>query len=170
MLLRTTEKSGASFIRTDQLDGETDWKLRRAVDYTQKLSRDENMLDLRASVYGKTEVILLLRKLRFLSYFLAADKPKKDIYQFIGNFTSTSSDGAVVRSSKVGPIQRFVADSSFFFKKRSKANCGTSELRKHDMAKHRGCLWCCVWPCHLHRKGNQKCDEYKHTRDQSWHS
>lgn len=25
---QTTEKSGASFIRTDQLDGETDWKLR----------------------------------------------------------------------------------------------------------------------------------------------
>lgn len=29
LLLRTTEKSGGSFIRTDQLDGETDWKLRR---------------------------------------------------------------------------------------------------------------------------------------------
>lgn len=28
VLLRTTERSGASFIRTDQLDGETDWKLR----------------------------------------------------------------------------------------------------------------------------------------------
>ena len=28
VLLRTTEKTGASFIRTDQLDGETDWKLR----------------------------------------------------------------------------------------------------------------------------------------------
>lgn len=25
ILLRTTEKSGACFIRTDQLDGETDW-------------------------------------------------------------------------------------------------------------------------------------------------
>lgn len=30
VLLRTTEESGASFIRTDQLDGETDWKLRCA--------------------------------------------------------------------------------------------------------------------------------------------
>jgi magnesium-transporting ATPase (P-type) len=30
IFLRTTEKSGASFIRTDQLDGETDWKLRYA--------------------------------------------------------------------------------------------------------------------------------------------
>ena len=28
VLLRTTNETGASFIRTDQLDGETDWKLR----------------------------------------------------------------------------------------------------------------------------------------------
>lgn len=37
VLLRTTEKSGACFIRTDQLDGETDWKLRIAVPFTQNL-------------------------------------------------------------------------------------------------------------------------------------
>ena len=37
VLLRTTEKSGACFIRTDQLDGETDWKLRVAVQDTQRL-------------------------------------------------------------------------------------------------------------------------------------
>ena len=34
LLLYTTEKSGSVFIRTDQLDGETDWKLRKAVSYT----------------------------------------------------------------------------------------------------------------------------------------
>ncbi len=34
LLLYTTEKSGAVFIRTDQLDGETDWKLRKAVGIT----------------------------------------------------------------------------------------------------------------------------------------
>jgi phospholipid-translocating ATPase len=31
ILLYATDKSGAIFIRTDQLDGETDWKLRRPV-------------------------------------------------------------------------------------------------------------------------------------------
>lgn len=41
MFLRTTEKSGASFIRTDQLDGETDWKLRIAVPVTQNLVLDQ---------------------------------------------------------------------------------------------------------------------------------
>lgn len=45
VLLRTTEKTGASFIRTDQLDGETDWKLRIAVPVTQNLLCDEVLFD-----------------------------------------------------------------------------------------------------------------------------
>ena len=36
LLLYTTEKSGTVFLRTDQLDGETDWKHRRAVHFSQK--------------------------------------------------------------------------------------------------------------------------------------
>jgi phospholipid-translocating ATPase len=40
VLLRTTEKTGACFIRTDQLDGETDWKLRIAMPYTQNLAEE----------------------------------------------------------------------------------------------------------------------------------
>ena len=36
VLLKTTEPSGACFIRTDQLDGETDWKLRLAIPATQR--------------------------------------------------------------------------------------------------------------------------------------
>lgn len=35
VLLYTTEKNGTIFVRTDQLDGETDWKLRKAVNITQ---------------------------------------------------------------------------------------------------------------------------------------
>lgn len=37
VFIRTTEKQGACFIRTDQLDGETDWKLRLAIQNTQRL-------------------------------------------------------------------------------------------------------------------------------------
>ncbi|BFU18901.1 phospholipid-transporting P-type ATPase, putative [Entamoeba histolytica HM-1:IMSS-B] len=37
LILRSTEESGSIFIRTDQLDGETDWKLRRAIGETQKM-------------------------------------------------------------------------------------------------------------------------------------
>eukprot|EP01130_Rhizamoeba_saxonica_P001854 TRINITY_DN11681_c0_g1_i1.p1 TRINITY_DN11681_c0_g1~~TRINITY_DN11681_c0_g1_i1.p1 ORF type:complete len:1068 (-),score=186.53 TRINITY_DN11681_c0_g1_i1:43-3246(-) len=67
VVLRTTEKSGASFIRTDQLDGETDWKLRRAVASTQELPSDESLLSNQIDVF--------------------ADRPKMDIYSFVGTCT-----------------------------------------------------------------------------------
>lgn len=37
VLLVTSEEEGTCFVRTDQLDGETDWKLKAAVSDTQKL-------------------------------------------------------------------------------------------------------------------------------------
>ncbi|VDN51132.1 unnamed protein product [Dracunculus medinensis] len=72
ILLRTTEKSGASFIRTDQLDGETDWKLRTAVPITQNLQHDQDILDLNIEVY--------------------AEKPQKDIHDFVGTFKVSNED------------------------------------------------------------------------------
>ena len=45
VLLRTTETTGACFIRTDQLDGETDWKLRLAVASSQRKESDEMLLE-----------------------------------------------------------------------------------------------------------------------------
>ncbi|CAL1698399.1 unnamed protein product [Somion occarium] len=67
VLLRTSDASGTCFIRTDQLDGETDWKLRVAVPGCQKFSRDSDLLTLDAEIY--------------------ADAPIKDIHTFIGTFT-----------------------------------------------------------------------------------
>jgi len=67
VLLRTSEKTGSCFIRTDQLDGETDWKLRLAVPITQKLPSDESLAYMNAQVY--------------------AEKPQKDIHKFVGTFT-----------------------------------------------------------------------------------
>jgi phospholipid-translocating ATPase len=40
ILLRTTEDDGSCFLRTDQLDGETDWKKRDSIRETQGLSDD----------------------------------------------------------------------------------------------------------------------------------
>ena len=53
VLLRTSDSSGTCFIRTDQLDGETDWKLRVAVPACQKLSSDRELLAVDAEIYGK---------------------------------------------------------------------------------------------------------------------
>lgn len=72
VLLRTTEKSGACFVRTDQLDGETDWKLRLAVPATQKLESNSQLFDIKASIY--------------------VEKPQKDIHSFIGTFSRVSFD------------------------------------------------------------------------------
>lgn len=60
------EQGGSCFVRTDQLDGETDWKLRLAVGTTQKYT-DANLLDMCGELY--------------------ADPPIKDIHTFIGNIT-----------------------------------------------------------------------------------
>lgn len=67
VLLRTSESSGAVFVRTDQLDGETDWKLRLAVPTTQKLATDHQLFEINARIY--------------------AEKPQKDIHSFIGTFS-----------------------------------------------------------------------------------
>ncbi|KAL0567572.1 putative aminophospholipid-translocase, partial [Marasmius crinis-equi] len=69
ILLKTSDASGTCFIRTDQLDGETDWKLRIAVPETQKLE-EADLVRLDAEVY--------------------ADAPIKDIHSFIGTFTLNS--------------------------------------------------------------------------------
>ncbi|RKP21368.1 phospholipid-translocating P-type ATPase [Rozella allomycis CSF55] len=67
ILMRTTEKSGTCFIRTDQLDGETDWKLRIAVPTFQRLGDNRDIYSYDASVY--------------------AEKPHKNIYSFVGTIS-----------------------------------------------------------------------------------
>jgi hypothetical protein len=51
-LLRTSDSSGTCFIRTNQLDGKTDWKLCVAVPATQRLPFNYEPLDLDATIYG----------------------------------------------------------------------------------------------------------------------
>lgn len=40
ILLHTSDSSGTIFVRTDQLDGETDWKVREAVKHTQEIGNE----------------------------------------------------------------------------------------------------------------------------------
>lgn len=60
------EQTDTLFIRTDQLDGETDWKLRRAVAGTQALLTDYRLL--------------------FCGGQIEAEAPKREIYDFVGTF------------------------------------------------------------------------------------
>ena len=52
VLLTTSEEEGTCFIRTDQLDGETDWKLKVAVGETQKMG-EKGVGGAEGSLYGR---------------------------------------------------------------------------------------------------------------------
>lgn len=65
ILLRTSDRNGRCFIRTDQLDGETDWKLR--VPLLQDIESESDLQRQRVDIY--------------------AEKPQKDIHSFIGSLT-----------------------------------------------------------------------------------
>uniref|UniRef100_A0A667ZDC9 Phospholipid-transporting ATPase n=1 Tax=Myripristis murdjan TaxID=586833 RepID=A0A667ZDC9_9TELE len=81
IFLRTTEKNGACFIRTDQLDGETDWKLKVAVSCTQRLPALGDLFSISAYVY--------------------AQKPQLDIHSFEGNFTREDTDPQIHESLSI---------------------------------------------------------------------
>ncbi|KAM7124875.1 putative phospholipid-transporting ATPase IIB isoform 3-T3 [Molossus nigricans] len=81
VFLRTSEKAGSCFIRTDQLDGETDWKLKVAVSCTQRLPALGDLFSISAHVH--------------------AQKPQRDIHSFEGTFTREDSDPPVHESLSI---------------------------------------------------------------------
>uniref|UniRef100_A0A3Q4HK05 Phospholipid-transporting ATPase n=1 Tax=Neolamprologus brichardi TaxID=32507 RepID=A0A3Q4HK05_NEOBR len=72
---------GSCFIRTDQLDGETDWKLKVAVGCTQRLPAVGDLFSISAYVY--------------------AQKPQLDIHSFEGNFTREDTDPQIHESLSI---------------------------------------------------------------------
>jgi len=81
VFLRTSEKAGSCFIRTDQLDGETDWKLKVAVSCTQRLPALGDLFSISAYVY--------------------AQKPQLDIHSFEGTFTREDCDPPIHESLSI---------------------------------------------------------------------
>ncbi|GAA6107016.1 probable phospholipid-transporting ATPase IIA [Tachysurus ichikawai] len=81
IFLRTSERNGSCFLRTDQLDGETDWKLRLPVACTQRLPTAADLLQIRSFVY--------------------AEEPNIDIHNFIGTFTREDGDPPVNESLSI---------------------------------------------------------------------
>lgn len=72
MLLKTGDGTGEAFVRTDQLDGETDWKLRTALGITQDVSNEVDLLN--------------------QNLLLTAEPPMKDIHKFYGKLVQSSPD------------------------------------------------------------------------------
>ena len=71
ILLYTSDGSGSIFIKTDQLDGETDWKLRKAIPQTQK-GTDTSLIHMEG--------------------YIMAGPPTDQIYEFFGKFKSLNEE------------------------------------------------------------------------------
>lgn len=72
MLLRTGDGTGEAFIKTDQLDGETDWKLRTALGVTQDVTNDDALLT--------------------MDFSLISEPPMNDIHKFSGKLALSSTE------------------------------------------------------------------------------
>ncbi|KIJ07873.1 hypothetical protein PAXINDRAFT_177648 [Paxillus involutus ATCC 200175] len=97
VLLRTSDPSGTCFLRTDQLDGETDWKARVAVGVTQGLKGGErDVMMVEGEVY--------------------ADAPIKDIHSFVGTITihSTPSGSAHVHEDNTPSVEPLTAENALW--------------------------------------------------------
>lgn len=80
VVLHTSEKTGTTFIRTDQLDGETDWKLRYPLRTTRGLTYTQ------------------LSRLRLN---LNCEAPHKDIYSFAGTLDTATGQTESVTMENV---------------------------------------------------------------------
>ena len=108
LLLRTPEKGGAVFIRTDQLDGETgaphvqnqpvsssniarlDWKLKHAPSQTQNLSHDQQLTS-----RGRSDK----------SFAVQAEPPSLEIYKFSGLLTCGGGSGDAERDHDTSCVE-----------------------------------------------------------------
>ncbi|OON23972.1 phospholipid-translocating P-type ATPase, flippase, partial [Opisthorchis viverrini] len=83
VLLWTSDRNGSCFIRTDQLDGETDWKLRHAIPTTQtfvnSVGLPSALFDMQAQVF--------------------AEAPRQNIHLFEGTFARTD----IAAPGDIGP-------------------------------------------------------------------
>ncbi|CCE83184.1 Piso0_003756 [Millerozyma farinosa CBS 7064] len=73
ILLQTSDNTGEAFIKTDQLDGETDWKLRIASNVTQVIEDLDQLIN---------------------SFSLIVSKPTKSIHSFMGKLVYSPSQFA----------------------------------------------------------------------------
>ena len=75
ILLYTNNPAGTVFIRTDQLDGETDWKLRSSIPFLHKSLKNTQ----------------LFKNLVNFPAFITTSNPNENIYEFTGTFYHEST-------------------------------------------------------------------------------
>uniref|UniRef100_A0A5S6QEL8 Phospholipid-transporting ATPase n=1 Tax=Trichuris muris TaxID=70415 RepID=A0A5S6QEL8_TRIMR len=84
ILLHTSDKVGTCFVRTDQLDGETDWKLKISCPLTQQVENELALFDMQIEIF--------------------AEKPQKNIHVFFGTLRSADQHGGQEEALNVDNI------------------------------------------------------------------
>lgn len=74
VILHCNDKNNRAYVKTDQLDGETDLKLKKALEYTQNVINKNH----------SPTTALKLRELFRKNIEFVADKPNNNIYKFEG--------------------------------------------------------------------------------------
>ena len=142
VLLRTSDSSGTCFIRTDQLDGETDWKLRAAVPTCQKLHSDRDLLSLDAEIYGMdSQFPYPVHEIKLCMRSRSSNKRypylRRDLHYQLFTFP-------VDERCPHGP----------------RANSGAPDSRKHVVGEHRPRGRFGDWIRNLHWSRNSSSDEH----------
>ena len=137
LLLHTSDPSGTTFVRTDQLDGETDWKVREAIKFTQKQGsiRESNIINLRWSVITEQPSDLIYDfKGSFFSEEGNIHLPLKLNHTIWANMTLASGEaiGLVIYAGK----ETKMAMNS----RKSKSKIGKTDLEINTLSKMLFCI------------------------------
>ena len=150
VLLRTSDSSGTCFIRTDQLDGETDWKLRVAVPATQKLPSDQELLNLDAEIYGALlPLIHQSDRLPLWRCSGCADKGDSHVHRHVYDQHTTQH---ILRRSTDG----------------ASTNSRTPLSRERTVGEHRTRIGHRYWFRGLHGARDACSNEHESPTDESW--
>jgi hypothetical protein len=150
VLLRTSDVAGTCFIRTDQLDGETDWKLRVAVPSTQKAADERTLVALDAEVYGAPPVRVHARSLT-ACHSGRADQGHPHFHRHLH---ATHARRARARTTRRGRAACTTA--------RHRAALG----REHAVGEHGARCGLRRRPRRLHRRRDARGDEHEPPEDQ----
>ncbi|KRZ40142.1 putative phospholipid-transporting ATPase IIB, partial [Trichinella pseudospiralis] len=127
VLIRTLEKTGTCFVRTDQFDGETDWKLRIACPLTQKIENEMDFFRNDITVYAAAPT-----KDIYTFHGLVEKKNKNENEQFVLNVDNVLwTDTVLAAGSITGVVVYTGKDTRTYLKTSSSSS--KSGLLEHDV-------------------------------------
>ncbi|KRX64046.1 putative phospholipid-transporting ATPase IIB, partial [Trichinella sp. T9] len=127
VLLRTSDKTGTCFIRTDQLDGETDWKLRIACPFTQNIVNEMDFFRNDITVYAAPPI-----KDIHTFHGLVEKKNNPENGPFVLNVDNVLWTDTVLATGSITGVVVYTGKETQSYLKASSSSSKSSSL-EHDM-------------------------------------